>query len=230
MFSPWNMAERNKTGIELWPAGSAACGAAPLAGFRWRDQCGFSSCNAIWIKYATLKTKVALVIRSGTPRNFLHKSKYSRNFLCICSNALRWVWAGGRTILAAPLRKKLSDPLDETPRVGQFPRAEGTEAANRRVNEFDRKPSEMARAAWLDYTEDLTQSQIVKQLAVSRSTVVRLLQKANQSGLVTFTLGVSTDTFEVAGSEKAFQSRKGPQCSRGDGGGDAAPLDWPGRG
>ena len=77
------------------------------------------------------------------------------------------------------------------------------------MNEFDKKSSEMARAAWLYYTEELTQSQIADQLGVSRSTVIRLLQKAKQSGLVTITLGAPTDTFEVERDlEKRFNLKK----------------------
>ena len=77
------------------------------------------------------------------------------------------------------------------------------------MNDFDKKSSEMARAAWLYYTEELTQSQIADRLGVSRSTVIRLLQKAKQSGLVTITLGVSTDTFEVERDlEKRFNLKK----------------------
>ena len=77
------------------------------------------------------------------------------------------------------------------------------------MNEFDKKSNEMARAAWLYYTEELTQSQIADRLGVSRSTVIRLLQKAKQSGLVTITLGVSTDTFEVERDlEKRFNLKK----------------------
>ena len=77
------------------------------------------------------------------------------------------------------------------------------------MNDFDKKSNEMARAAWLYYTEELTQSQIADRLGVSRSTVIRLLQKAKQSGLVTITLGVSTDTFEVERDlEKRFNLKK----------------------
>ena len=65
------------------------------------------------------------------------------------------------------------------------------------MNDFERKSSEVARAAWLYYAEELTQSQIADRLGVSRSTVIRLLQKAKQTALVTITLGVSSETFEA---------------------------------
>lgn len=65
------------------------------------------------------------------------------------------------------------------------------------MKELDKKATDMARAAWLYYIEQLTQGQIADKLGVSRSTVIRLLQKARQSGLVTISLGVSDETFEV---------------------------------
>lgn len=63
------------------------------------------------------------------------------------------------------------------------------------VKEFDRRSSEPARAAWLYYVEELTQSQVADKLGVSRSTVIRLLRRAKDSGLVNISLGVSSETF-----------------------------------
>lgn len=77
------------------------------------------------------------------------------------------------------------------------------------MNDFERKSSEVARAAWLYYAEELTQSQIADRLGVSRSTVIRLLQKAKQTALVTITLGVSSETFEAEQElEKRYGLRK----------------------
>ena len=64
-------------------------------------------------------------------------------------------------------------------------------------SESDRISSEMARAAWLYYAEEMTQGDIAKKLNVSRSTVIRLIQRARQSGLVNITIGVSTETFKT---------------------------------
>ena len=69
----------------------------------------------------------------------------------------------------------------------------------------------MARAAWLYYAEELTQSQIATKLGVSRSTVIRLLQRAKKDGLVTVSLGVSTETFEA---ERDIERRFGLQKVR----------------
>lgn len=65
------------------------------------------------------------------------------------------------------------------------------------MNDFDRKSSEMARAAWLYYAEELTQSQIADKLNVSRSTVIRMIQRAREIGLVQISIGVPSDTFEL---------------------------------
>lgn len=59
------------------------------------------------------------------------------------------------------------------------------------------KTNDMARAAWLYYSEELTQSQVAKCLGVSRSTVIRLLNRAKESGLVQISLGVSSETFKA---------------------------------
>ena len=72
--------------------------------------------------------------------------------------------------------------------------------------ETERRPSDLARAAWLYYIEQLTQSEVADKLGVSRSTVIRLLQRARKSGLVTISLGVSTDTFET---ERDLEARYG---------------------
>ncbi|MBN9028816.1 MAG: hypothetical protein BGO05_03710 [Rhizobiales bacterium 63-7] len=76
------------------------------------------------------------------------------------------------------------------------------------MNELDTKATELARAAWLYYVEELTQSQIADKLGVSRSTVIRLLQRARQSGLVTISLGVSPETFEAERDLEAFYGLK----------------------
>ncbi|TRD17863.1 sugar-binding transcriptional regulator [Palleronia caenipelagi] len=65
------------------------------------------------------------------------------------------------------------------------------------MQEIEKKSSDTARAAWLYYIEEMTQSDVAKKLGVSRSTVIRLLQRARQSGLVTISLGVPQETFEV---------------------------------
>lgn len=77
------------------------------------------------------------------------------------------------------------------------------------MNELDNRPSDMARAAWLYYTEELTQSEIAKKLSVSRSTVIRLLQRAKESGIVQISIGVSSTTFEYERDlEKKFNLAK----------------------
>lgn len=65
------------------------------------------------------------------------------------------------------------------------------------MKDLDRKASDMARSAWLYYAEELTQGQIAEKLGISRSTVIRLLQRARQIGLVTISLSESSDIFEV---------------------------------
>jgi len=62
---------------------------------------------------------------------------------------------------------------------------------------LDRRGSETARAAWLYYVEELTQGEVAWELGVSRSTVVRLLRRAKESGLVRITLDVPRDVFEM---------------------------------
>ncbi|AHY47756.1 Transcriptional regulator contains sigma factor-related N-terminal domain [Rubrobacter radiotolerans] len=62
---------------------------------------------------------------------------------------------------------------------------------------MDKRGSEAARAAWLYYVEELTQGEVAKELGVSRSTVVRLLRRAKESGLVRITLDVPQDVFEI---------------------------------
>lgn len=65
------------------------------------------------------------------------------------------------------------------------------------MRDGDRKASDVARSAWLYYAEELTQGQIADKLGVSRSTVIRLLQRARQIGLVSISLNVSSDIFEI---------------------------------
>lgn len=62
---------------------------------------------------------------------------------------------------------------------------------------MDRRGSEIARAAWLYYLEEFTQGEIARRLGVSRSTVVRLLQRAKETGMVRVTLNVPYDVFEI---------------------------------
>jgi acyl-CoA reductase-like NAD-dependent aldehyde dehydrogenase len=61
----------------------------------------------------------------------------------------------------------------------------------------DRRGSEIARAAWLYHLEDLTQGEIARRLGVSRSTVVRLLQRAKETGMVRVMLDVPHEVFEM---------------------------------
>ena len=76
------------------------------------------------------------------------------------------------------------------------------------MKELDKKHTDPARAAWLYYIEEFTQSQIAEKLGVSRSTVIRLLQRAKESGLVTISLGVSQETFRLERDlEKLFGLR-----------------------
>ncbi|MDX7950289.1 sugar-binding transcriptional regulator [Lichenihabitans sp. Uapishka_5] len=71
--------------------------------------------------------------------------------------------------------------------------------------EIDKKESEAARAAWLYYHEELTQSEIATELSVSRSTVTRLLQRAKLDGLVHISLNVSASMFKAERDlEQAF--------------------------
>ena len=79
------------------------------------------------------------------------------------------------------------------------------------MNDFERKSNAMARAAWLYYGEELTQSQIAEKLNVSRSTVIRLIQSAREIGLVKITIGVASDTFEL---ERDLENRYGLKMVR----------------
>lgn len=62
---------------------------------------------------------------------------------------------------------------------------------------MDRRGDDTARAAWLYYVEELTQGEVARELGISRSTVVRLLRKAKEDGLVRITLDVPRSVFEV---------------------------------
>lgn len=79
------------------------------------------------------------------------------------------------------------------------------------MKELDKKSTDTARAAWLYYIEQFTQSQIAEKLGVSRSTVIRLLQRAKESGLVTISLGVSQETFKL---ERDLEKRFGLRTVR----------------
>ena len=71
--------------------------------------------------------------------------------------------------------------------------------------EMDRRQGDVARAAWLYYHEELTQSQIASELNVSRSTVTRLLQRAKLEGRVSITLNVTAGLFQAERNlERAF--------------------------
>ncbi len=63
--------------------------------------------------------------------------------------------------------------------------------------EPDKKGSETARAAWLYYNENLTQSEVAHELNVSRSTVTRLLKRAEIEGLVHISLNVTAHIFKA---------------------------------
>ena len=74
------------------------------------------------------------------------------------------------------------------------------------MSDFDRKGSDAARAAWLYYHEDLTQGEIARELAVSRSTVTRLLHRAKLDGLVQVSLNVTAGTFQAERAlERAYK-------------------------
>ncbi len=62
---------------------------------------------------------------------------------------------------------------------------------------MDRRGSEAARAAWLYYVEEFTQGEVARELGVSRSTVVRLLRRAKENGMVRITLDVPREVFEM---------------------------------
>ncbi len=62
---------------------------------------------------------------------------------------------------------------------------------------MSKRASEVARAAWLYYLEEYTQGEVARELGVSRSTVVRLLQKAKEEGLVRIALDVPREVFEM---------------------------------
>lgn len=79
------------------------------------------------------------------------------------------------------------------------------------MREFDKRSGEAARVAWLYYSEELTQSQIADKLGLSRSTVIRLLRRARDSGLVHISLGVPG---EIDAAERALESRFGIRRAR----------------
>ncbi len=79
------------------------------------------------------------------------------------------------------------------------------------MSDYEKKSNEMARAAWLYYGEELTQGQVAEKLNVSRSTVIRMIQRAKETGLVKITIGVASDTFEM---ERDLENRYGLQKVR----------------
>ena len=79
------------------------------------------------------------------------------------------------------------------------------------MKEFDRRSGEAARVAWLYYKEELNQTQIADKLGLSRSTVIRLLRRARDTGLVQISLGVPD---EIDASERALESRFGIRQAR----------------
>jgi DNA-binding transcriptional regulator LsrR (DeoR family) len=79
------------------------------------------------------------------------------------------------------------------------------------MKELEKKATDTARVAWLYYIEEFTQSQIAEKLGVSRSTVIRLLQRAKESGLISISLGVSPDVFEL---ERNLEKRFGLKTVR----------------
>ncbi len=62
---------------------------------------------------------------------------------------------------------------------------------------MDRRGSDAVRAAWLYYVEEFTQGEVARELGVSRSTVVRLLRRAKEDGMVRITLDVPREVFEM---------------------------------
>ena len=96
------------------------------------------------------------------------------------------------------------------------------------MSEFDKKGSEAARAAWLYYHENLTQSEIANEMDLSRSTVTRLLQRAKNEGLVQISLNVSSATFKTERDlEHAYGLRKVRIVP--DSGDDSTQKRWLGR-
>jgi deoxyribonucleoside regulator len=69
--------------------------------------------------------------------------------------------------------------------------------ARKKIEMMDRREPDIARAAWLYYVEERTQDQIASELGVSRSTVVRLLQKAKDSGMVRITVDAPDEMYRV---------------------------------
>lgn len=65
------------------------------------------------------------------------------------------------------------------------------------MDKADKRGSETARAAWLYYLEEFTQGEVAREIGVSRSTVVRMLQRAKDTGLVRISLDVSHETFQM---------------------------------
>jgi deoxyribonucleoside regulator len=88
-----------------------------------------------------------------------------------------------------------------------------------------RRAGEVARAAWLYYLEEMTQGEVARELGVSRSTVVRLLRRAKELGLVRITLDVPHEVFE---RERELERRYGLKRVRlvPEAGGEAMLKHW----
>ncbi len=56
------------------------------------------------------------------------------------------------------------------------------------MNNVDYEETLMAKAAWYYYFEDMTQQQISDRIGISRIRVIRLLEKARQTGMIQFRL------------------------------------------
>ena len=72
---------------------------------------------------------------------------------------------------------------------------------------MDYEEALMAKAAWYYYFENLTQQQISDQIGVSRLRVVRLLEKARETGMIQFSLRRGSEVRMEA--EKRLKERYG---------------------
>ena len=79
------------------------------------------------------------------------------------------------------------------------------------MSDFDKNGSEVARAAWLYYHEEVTQGDIARALGGSRSTGTRLRRRAKDEGLVKITLNVTSGMFRA---ERALERAYGLDRAR----------------